>query len=163
MLLPIALLALLAAPQTPDPTLPPASAHARLTAVGHGVQIYHCGVQGSTFQWLPNGPNATLFDPETKQQVGTHFAGPTWAWSDGSAITGKVLQQQPSPNANSIPWLLLEAHAANDTQGALSGIAYVRRSETQAGAAPTQGCDAERVGISLRIPYQAVYTFYTAN
>jgi len=162
-----ALLALLASPQTPDATLPPASAHVRYTVIGHGVQIYQCTASSdaadATFQWTLQAPEAALFDPATKQQVGTHSVGPTWTWNDGSAITGKVLQKQSSPDTTAIPWLLLEAHASGDKTGALTGIAFVRRSDTQAGVAPATGCDAAHRDNLLRVPYQATYTFYSAN
>jgi len=169
----LALLAVLFAPQAaqaPDPTQPPATAHLRYTVVGYGVQIYRCTAnpnQSPTspvdLQWILEGPEAALFDPATREQVGTHTAGPTWTWNDGSAITGKVLQKRPSPDPASVPWLLLEAHPANDTPGALSGITLVRRSNTKAGAAPAAGCDAQHYDNLLRVPYEATYTFYSAN
>jgi hypothetical protein len=167
MLLRLAILALLAVPQAPDATLPPASAQVRYKLIGHGVQIYHCAAssdaQTATFQWTLDGPEAALFDPLKREQVGTHTAGPTWTWNDGSAITGKVLQKQPSPDPTAIPWLLLETHAANTTTGALTGITFVRRSDTQAGAAPTTGCNPARGDNTLRVPYEAAYTFYSTN
>jgi hypothetical protein len=167
----LALLALLFAPQAnqaPDPTQPPASAHLRYTAVGYGVQIYQCTAaqptgQPITFSWTLEAPEAALFDPTTQKQIGTHAAGPTWTFNDGSAITGKVLQKQPSPDPAAIPWLLLETHPANDVTGALNGITLVRRSNTKAGAAPATGCDAQHYDIRLRVPYEATYTFYSAN
>jgi hypothetical protein len=154
---------MLSAPQTPDPTLPPAGVHVRLTAIGHGVQIYHCAANAGSFSWTYDAPEAQLFDPATHQPIGTHSAGPTWTWSDGSSIVGKVVQKQPSPDPVAIPWLLVETHASGDKTGALTGITLVRRAETQAGAAPTTGCDAQHVDNVLRVPYEATYTFYSAN
>ena len=148
--------------QTPDITTP-ANAHAEYTVVGHGVQIYKCVAKDSAFQWVFQEPEATLFDTLSKQPVGTHTAGPTWTWNDGSAITGKVLQKQPSPDPAAIPWLLLETHGSGDKTGALTGIAFVRRSNTQAGAAPATGCDPTHGDNVLRVPYEATYTFYSAN
>jgi hypothetical protein len=164
----LALLALLFAPQAQDATQPPASAHLRYTAVGRGVQVYHCTAtqaekQPIVFAWTLEGPEADLFDAATKQQLGTHTAGPTWTFNDGSAISGKVLQKQPSPDPAAIPWLLLETHPANAITGALTGITLVRRSNTQAGAAPANGCDAQHYDIRLRVPYEATYTFYSTN
>ena len=159
MLLPVALLMLFALPQATDATAPPANVQAKLTAVGIGVQIYTCTQQNGTFAWQFTEPQATLFDPATHQPVGTHTAGPTWTWSDGSLVTGKVLQKQASPVAASIPWLLLEATPSGE-RGALSSITLVRRSDTQAGAAPVDGCDAQNDGVLIKVPYQATYTFY---
>lgn len=54
-----------------------------------GDQVYAC--DGS--KWILRAPDAKLFD-ESGQQVGTHFAGPTWRWSDGSQVTGKAGAQR---------------------------------------------------------------------
>jgi Protein of unknown function (DUF3455) len=153
------LLTLLA--QSPDPTQPPANAHLAYTVEGRGVQIYRCTQQDSAYTWVFQSPEATLYDPATHRQTGTHAAGPTWTWNDGSSITGKVLQKSPSPDPASVPWLLLAATPANTTTGALTPIKLVRRSETHGGNAPTTGCDAQHAETTLRVPYTATYTFYT--
>jgi hypothetical protein len=164
MLLSIALLVLSGLPKTPDPTLPPANAHVNATAVGLGVQVYQClAAQDGAFQWTFQEPQATLFDPSTHQPVGTHAAGPTWTWSDGSSVTGKVLQKKASDVAGSVPWLLVQVHAAGAASGKLTGVTLVRRSDTQAGGAPATGCDATHQNIVIRVPYQATYTFYTTS
>ena len=166
MLLSIALLALIVSPQTLDPTLPPANAHVKATVIGLGVQVYRCAAPADTpanFHWTLVTPEATLFDSATHQTVGTHSAGPTWTWSDGSEITGKVLQQKTSDVAGNVPWLLLETHSTGMASGMLTGVVLVRQSDTQAGAAPATGCDAVHQNNMLRVPYQATYTFYTAS
>jgi hypothetical protein len=162
----LALLAFIVSPQTPDPTLPPAKAHVKTTAVGLGVQVYRCTAPvdaPANFKWTYLAPEATLFDPTTHQPVGTHSAGPTWTWNDGSAIEGKVVQTRPSDVAGSVPWLLLETHSTGAASGELAGVTLVRRSDTQAGAAPSTGCDAAHQDNMLRVPYQATYTFYTTT
>jgi len=168
MLLPLTLLTLALLPAQPaDPTLPPANAQVRYTAIGHGVQIYRCTAsqpasQPITFAWQFQGPEATLYDTTTGAEIGSHSAGPTWTWKDSSAVVGKLLQSKPSPDPAAIPWLLLEAHSTGEP-GALSDIKFVRRSDTQAGQAPTTGCGAQHYDNVIRVPYQATYTFYTAQ
>ena len=138
--------------------MPPAGAKARLTANGVGTQIYECTAAG---KWVFQEPKADLLDPKTKEHVGTHSRGPIWTWSDGSILLGEVMRQQPS--GTSIPWLLLSVQSTGK-QGALTGIAYVRRSDTQGGAVPASvTCGASDVGEVLRVPYAATYTFYTAK
>jgi hypothetical protein len=168
MLLSLALLALITSPQTPDPTLPPANAQVRTTVVGRGVQIYRCtaqfgGLPGRSSEWTFEAPEATLLDPSTHQPVGTHSAGPTWTWKDGSAITGTVLQTRPSGNPMNIPWLLIETQSTGAAAGELTDVTLVRRSDTQGGATPTTGCDTEHLHGIVRVPYQATYTFYTTS
>jgi hypothetical protein len=155
----IAILALSFFFQTPDTTV---SAHAEYTVRGRGVQIYKCTAKDNAFNWTFQQPEATLFDAASKQLVGLHTGGPTWTWTDSSAIVGKLLRSKPSPDPANIPWLLLETHSAGET-GALSNIKFVRRSDTQGGVAPTTGCDAEHQDNAVRVTYEATYTFYSAN
>lgn len=105
-------------------------------------------------------PEATLVDTQTGSPVGTHGAGPTWTWKDGSSVKGEVAQKVPSPDADSIPWLLLRAKPASQP-GALASVVWVRRSDTRGGTAPTSGCDAGHEGTTTRVRYTATYTFYT--
>lgn len=145
-----------------DATQPPATAQIAYTTQGVGVQIYVCQVNGSESAWKLQEPQADLLDATSHAAVGTHSKGPTWTWKDGSTITGKLLQQQPSPDAANIPWLLLQT-TSTGTQGALSTIAYVRRSNTEGGIAPTSGCSQNAVNTTTRVPYKATYTFYRAK
>ncbi len=141
-----------------DATLPPAGAQVRYAVNGVGVQIYACTAGG---KWVLQEPQADLIDPKTKEHVGTHSKGPIWTWSDGSILLGEVVRQQPS--ATSIPWLLLSVQSTGK-RGALTDIAYVRRTETQGGLVPASvTCGANDVDELLRVPYAATYTFYTAR
>lgn len=162
MLLALILFSLLPLQQPTDATLPPPNAHVKVTAVGLGVQVYQCSPQNGSYHWTLQTPVATLLDPKTHQAVGTHSEGPTWTWNDGSSITGKVIQKQPSPDAANVPWLLVATHSTGATSGVLSDVTLVRRSDTQAGV-PTMGCDAVHQNNMVRVPYKAIYTFYTTN
>ena len=160
--LPLALALSAPSSQTADPTLP-ADANLLYTVEGRGVQIYHCVSQQGVFQWSPAVPDAKLIEPVTGKQLGTHSEGPTWTWIDGSSVRGKVVQRTPSPEPASIPWLLLSAQPAPRASGALSRVAWVRRAETHGGTAPATGCDAAHPSATARIPYTAVYTFYSPS
>lgn len=162
MLRSFAFLTLMSLLQAADPTLPPAGAHLKLTAVGLGVQVYKCAPQDGSYQWILEMPVAKLFDPSTHQALGTHSVGPTWTWNDGSSITGNVIQKQPSSDPANVPWLLVATHSDGTTVGVLSDVTLVRRSDTQAGV-PTMACDAEHQNNEVRVPYQATYTFYTTS
>jgi hypothetical protein len=161
----IALAALLLLPlgiRAQDRTLPPDPSVTPLPPVtGKGVQIYHCQQQQGALAWVFVAPEATLYSGA--EAVGTHSAGPTWHWKDGSAVTGKLLITQPPPDRASVPWLLLAASPAIDSapNGMLAHVAYVRRSDTHGGMPPA-GCDARHLGAVARVPYAALYTFYKA-
>lgn len=162
-MLPFAFLLMFAAPpQALDPTLAPTAGGVTIaTAQGRGVQIYQCAqADGGTYAWVLQRPEATLSEPASGAPLGTHSGGPTWTWSDGSSITGSVLSKMVSPDPGSVPWLLVKTHPVGSTQGVLSSVTLVRRSDTKGGAAPAAGCDAQHAGVSSRVPYTATYTFY---
>lgn len=126
-----------------------------LQARGEGVQIYAC-VKEADWAWKFKAPEATLFD-ENHHPIGKHFAGPTWRLEDGSEVQGKLLESKQQPGT--IPWLILLAHSTG-SEGRLSHVDAVRRSETLGGLAPSTGCDAQRAGVEVRVPYSATYSFF---
>ncbi len=139
---------------------PPSDVVPAFITEGRGVQIYRCSEKENAYQWIFQAPEATLFDHITHQQVATHGAGPSWTWKDGSSIVGNVLQNSPSPDPASLPWLLLEAHTTGSITGALTPITRVRRSDTHGGNPPVTPCDAPHANTVARVPYTATYSFY---
>lgn len=158
----IASLAVCAMGQTSGSIEVPAGARMVLEAHGSGVQMYHCTSANGGFQWTLDGPDAKLLD-EGGKQIGTHFAGPTWKLTDGSQVQGKVVASEQAAQAGVVPWLLLEAKPGSAT-GQLADVAWIRRTETEGGAADVSACKAsEDVGKTSRVPYLAKYTFYAAK
>jgi len=139
---------------------PPEGSALLLEAPADGVQIYTCEAKGSLFQWIFKAPEANLFDKQGRQ-IGTHFAGPTWKMADGSAIVGEVVAKADAPERGAIEWLLLRAKA-HEGQGILGEAAFIRRTDTKGGIAPTAGCDANHVAEQVRMRYSAVYQFFSA-
>ena len=155
------------APQPVSTNLEPIASKVVYQLQGKGDQIYLCSQQKDGMQWVLKGPAAVLYDG-SNQQVGKHGDGPQWTWKDGSAVRGKVVGRKDAPDAANIPWLLVKTdpftgpnNGEHDPAGALDNITYVKRSETQGGLAPSQGCDAARIGASQAVPYSATYTFYS--
>ncbi len=156
-----ALLVLPAALSAQDPTLPPSGQQPILTATGKGVQIYACQQVSGSPQWVFQAPEATLTNA-TGKTVATHGAGPIWkSTEDASTVRGQVIAKA-SPAASAVPWLLLKP-AASTGSGIFSKVEYIRRSNTQGGNAPATGCDAQHLDITIRVPYTATYTFYSAR
>jgi hypothetical protein len=122
---------------------------------GEGVQIYAC-VKGDDWAWKLKAPEATLFD-ENHKAIGKHFAGPTWRLDDGSEVQGKMVESKPQ--AGTIPWLILSAKSTG-SEGRLSRVDAVRRTETQGGVAPSTGCGAQHAGAEARVPYSVSYSFF---
>lgn len=144
----------------PANLVPPAGSVLLFELQARGVQIYACEAKpddASAFVWTFKAPEAELLNARG-EVVGRHFAGPTWQGSDGSAVVGTVRERADSPEAGSIPWLLLEAkdHAGS---GVFSTVTHVQRLATAGGAAPAAGCDAAHAGEEVRQPYEATYAF----
>jgi Protein of unknown function (DUF3455) len=127
----------------------PAGLSLLLKAKGEGVQVYGC-VNGS---WILQAPAADLLD-EQRRVIGRHYGGPTWRLNDGSLAEGAVVSKQVSPEATSIPWLLLRSVRGT---GRLEAVQFIQRSETHGGNAPSETCSHATV---VRVPYTAIYSFY---
>jgi hypothetical protein len=147
-------------PDVPDAIKVPAGEDLVLQAQGSGAQVYACrqGTDGK-LQWILAGPDAQLHD-ENGSVIGHHYAGPTWKLSDGSEVRGKATAQVDSPDADSIPWLLVTAtdHSGN---GALTRVTSIQRIHTKGGRAPSiSACSPSRLDSEVRSSYTADYYFY---
>lgn len=147
-----------AAQQIPQQIQPPANEQLLLQAHAKGDQIYSCKSDGAQFTWTLKAPDAQLFDKSGKV-FGKHFAGPSWEANDGSRVTGKAVANVPSPDADSILWLLVNI-LSHDGTGVLSRATSIQRINTKGGKAPASGCDASHTGQEVRVPYEADYLFY---
>jgi uncharacterized protein DUF3455 len=148
----------IAAQQVPQQLQPPANEQLLLQVHAKGDQVYTCKSDAAQFTWSLKAPDAQLFDKNGKL-VGKHFAGPSWEANDGSRVTGKAVANAPSPDADSIPWLLVNI-LSHDGSGVLSHATTIQRVNTKGGKAPASGCDASHVGQEVRVPYSADYLFY---
>jgi hypothetical protein len=124
-----------------------------------GDQIYTCKGDAAQFAWPLKAPDAQLFDKDGKP-FGKHFAGPSWEATDGSRVTGKAAANVPSPDPDSIPWLLVTIVGHSGSDGVLSHATTIQRLNTKGGKAPAAGCDAAHSGQELRVPYSADYVFH---
>jgi hypothetical protein len=143
-------------PAIPDDLKPPPNEKVSREARAAGDQVYTC--DGSN--WVLRGPDAKLFDKAGKQ-IGSHFEGPTWEWSDGSRVIGKPIANA-TPDPDSIPWLLLTA-TDHLGQGVMQTVSSIQRLSTKGGRAPAGGCDGSHKGEQARSPYTAVYRFYAVS
>jgi hypothetical protein len=156
----------LIAPTVPAGIAAPTTATLVARYHGIGTQNYICSPNpnatadgGVDNVWTFEAPSATLYN-EHCCVAATHFAGPTWQSVDGSTIVGSKVASAASPNADSIPILLLKA-VSNTGPGIFSDVTFVQRLDTQGGLAPSGACDV--VGAELDVPYEANYYFYTGG
>ena len=147
-----------AAQQVPPQLQPPANEKLLLRVHAKGDQVYTCKGDAGQFAWALKAPDAQLFDKDGKP-FGKHSAGPSWEASDGSRVTGKAVANAPSPDADSIPWLLVNI-VSHEGSGVLSSATTIQRLNTKGGKAPASGCDAANAGKELRVQYSADYLFY---
>jgi hypothetical protein len=148
----------LPAQKVPQQLQPPATEQLLLQVHAKGDQIYTCKGDAAQFAWTFKAPDAQLFDKDGKP-FGKHFAGPSWEAQDGSRVTGKAVANAPSPDADSIPWLLVNI-VGHEGAGVLSRATTIQRLNTKGGKAPATGCDASHAGQDLRVAYSADYLFY---
>jgi len=90
---------------------------------------------------------------------GQVYAGPTWEASDGSRFTGKQVGTAPA-SAGNIRFQLVKAEGGT---GAMMGITYIQRLNTNGGAAPADACNASTTGAKNAVRYTAEYVFYEAG
>jgi hypothetical protein len=148
----------LGAQQVPEKLKPPANEQPLAQVHAKGDQIYSCKADGAQYGWTLKAPDAQLFD-KTGKAFGKHFAGPSWEANDGSRVTGKAVASEPSPDAGSIPWLLVTV-VSHSGEGVLARVTSIQRINTKGGKAPATGCDAAQVGQEVRVAYSADYVFF---
>jgi hypothetical protein len=152
-----------AAPDVPAALKPAADERYAFTWHAAGSQIYECrpGDAGK-LAWAFVAPEAELFD-DRHERVGVHGAGPHWAASDGSRVTGTVKARSDAAKPGDIPWLLLAAASAGGP-GKLAAMRSVQRINTVGGTAPAQGCSVQGdTGKRFKAPYTADYVFFSAK
>jgi hypothetical protein len=140
---------------------PPAGHVLSLSEPATGVQIYRCSAQKDkpgSFSWSLNAPEAKLHD-DAGEVSGEHYAGPTWQDKDGSKVVGETIAKTQAPESGSIPWLLLRAKSTAG-RGVFSEITFIQRVRTHGGNAPSIGCDQNREGKEVKVPYSALYRFF---
>lgn len=147
-------------PDVPEKIKAPAGEQLVLKAHASGSQIYVCqqGTDGKT-AWVLKGPDAELRDGHG-QVIGHHSAGPAWKHKDGSEVTGKAVGRADSPDADSIPWLLLNA-TGHSGDGVFSPVTTIQRINTKGGQPPAATeCNAAKQGTEVKSSYTADYYFY---
>jgi hypothetical protein len=140
---------------------PPAGHVLSLSEPATGMQIYRCLAQKEpgSFSWSLKAPEAELRN-DAGEVSGQHYAGPTWRDKDGSKVVGELVAKTEAPESGSIPWLLLRAKSTAGS-GVFSEITFIQRVRTHGGNAPTVGCDQNQAGKEVRVPYSALYRFFT--
>ena len=151
-----------ARPTVPEAIAAPASATLAVQLAAKGTQNYKCQTTSAGgAEWKLVAPDAELSTIPGGAAAGTHGAGPSWTLTDGSGAKGDGAnaKRAPSPEAGSVPWLLIPA-TSNGQPGGLQGVTLVQRIDTHGGAAPATGCDTSSVGAETKVPYTATYVFY---
>ncbi|HEY3767559.1 MAG TPA: DUF3455 domain-containing protein [Candidatus Angelobacter sp.] len=150
----------LARPEVPDKIKAPASEEIILQGHAAGSQIYVCqSGTGNAFAWTLKAPEAELRDEQGKVII-QHYAGPSWKHNDGSSITGKAVARVDSPDADSIPWLLVNV-TGHSGEGVLSRVTSVQRIRTKGGQPPpADQCSTATQNHEVKSSYTADYYFY---
>jgi hypothetical protein len=136
------------------------------TYYAEGVQRYKAQLkEGSipaAYEWVFVAPKADLYDASNKR-IGIHGAGPYWALSAADSIFAQQFSpvRSASPDANSIPWLLLMPKEGKIPTGVFANVNYIQRIATTGGKAPATAPLSSTDTIDVF--YTAVYRFVKKN
>ena len=146
----------------PDKLKPAANESLAMIVPAKGVQIYECraGKDGG-YDWAFVAPEADLFDARGNK-IGKHYAGPHWEANDGSKVLASLKERADAPQADAIPWLLLNAKSVGPA-GSFSKVTSIQRVNTVGGVAPKSGCSKANAGAPARVIYTADYYFFAAK
>ena len=147
----------------PDTVKVPAGHVVMMETAAAGDITYECRAKAAMpgqFEWVFVGPDAGMKDRKG-QMVGKYYGPPaTWESKDGSKVTGAQVAIAPA-SPGSIPLQLVKANPAMGS-GAMQGVSYIQRVNTQGGVAPATPCTATATGQKQVVKYQADYIFWRA-
>ncbi|RYZ24805.1 MAG: DUF3455 domain-containing protein, partial [Chitinophagaceae bacterium] len=128
-----------------------------------GVQKYKsqpiAGSNPVQYEWVFVAPEAELYDAANKK-VGTHSAGPVWRTDNLSSILAQQFspaRTAPSPDAESIDWLLLKPKAGTTPTGIFGEVDFIQRIATKGGKAPST--PPATASETIEVKYKAIYRF----
>jgi hypothetical protein len=132
-----------------------------------GVQKYKARIKtGSdpvTYEWLLVAPDAELYDV-TNARVGTHGAGPFWSTLPSDSIFAQHFspaRTSPSPDPESVDWLLLMPKTGTTPTGIFAEVDYIQRIATKGGKAPLT--PPTNINETVDVKYKTVYRFTKIN
>jgi hypothetical protein len=132
-----------------------------------GVQKYKARIKAGSdpvsYEWVFVAPQADLYDI-TNAKVGTHGAGPFWSTSPFDSIFGQQFspaRTAPSPDPESIDWLLLMPKIGTTPTGIFADVDYIQRIATKGGKAPLT--PPVSLAETVEVKYRTVYRFTKIN
>ena len=132
-----------------------------------GVQKYKARIKAGSdpvaYEWVFVAPQADLYDI-TNANVGTHGAGPFWEISPADSIFAQHFtpaRTAPSPDPESIDWLLLMPKVGTTPTGIFADVDYIQRIATKGGKAPL--APPTSLTQTADVKYKTVYRFTKIN
>jgi hypothetical protein len=132
-----------------------------------GVQKYKARIKAGSdpvaYEWVFVAPQADLYDI-SNTEVGTHGAGPFWTISPADSIFAQQFspaRTAPSPDPESIDWLLLMPKVGTTPTGIFADVDYIQRIATKGGKAPL--APPTSLTQTVDVKYKTVYRFTRIN
>ncbi len=132
-----------------------------------GVQKYKARIKAGSdpvsYEWVFVAPQADLYNI-TNVKIGTHGAGPFWEISPADSIFAQQFspaRNAPSPDPESIDWLLLMPKIGTTPTGIFAGVDYIQRIATKGGKAPLT--PPTSLTQTVDVKYKTVYRFTKIN
>jgi hypothetical protein len=149
----------MAAPALPTAVRVPDGQRHAMTLKSVGTLNYECraraGMSGA-YAWALDAPDAALLH-WSGLRVGRYYAGPTFAYRDGSSLTMKLIGASPD-EPGKLPIQLYQATSRGGT-GELQDVAYVLRLNAVS-REPESACAAGDVGKAAKADFSADFLFY---
>jgi hypothetical protein len=132
-----------------------------------GVQKYKARIKAGSdpiaYEWVFVAPQADLYN-FSNAEVGTHGAGPFWTISPADSIFAQHFspaRTAPSPEPESIDWLLLMPKIGTTPTGIFTDVDYIQRIATKGGKAPL--APPTSLTQTVDVKYKTVYRFTKIN
>jgi hypothetical protein len=132
-----------------------------------GVQKYKARIKAGTdpvsYEWVFVAPQADLYDINNTK-VGVHDAGPFWTTSPSDSIFAQHFSPTrtfPSPDPESIDWLLLMPKTGTTPTGIFADVDYIQRIATKGGKAPIT--PPVNINQTVDVKYKTIYRFTKIN
>lgn len=133
------------------------------TYFAKGVQKYKAQLKADGgYEWVLVAPHADLYN-SNNQKVGFHGAGPVWTITSADSIYAQHFApaRTATPDANSIPWLLLMPKTGKTPTGIFADVDYIQRIATTGGKAPVT--PPQTATDTKDVLYTAIYRFSKKN
>lgn len=140
-----------------DPLSLGADSSAAFVLTAKGVQQFQCTADANGRYWKFITPQAELTDGKGRVVARQGSEGSFFA-KDGSILAAKIEKHADKATPGNLRDLVYRT-TSRGKEGMLTGITHVKRTDGKGGV-PLTRCSPSQLGVTLKVPFTATYTFY---